>query len=77
MITDKFDSNENPRWEPAALVEVVFHGRGTPATNGYCPHYRVTDDYLTSTIHWFIESGIAMPNEPTQAFVKFITPLTH
>ncbi len=71
---DKFDSNENPNWEPDALVEVTFTGRKTPAKNGYRPHYKVMGDYLTTTHHWFIEAGEALPNVPTQAFVKFITP---
>ncbi|MGD2117143.1 MAG: hypothetical protein PVG66_02185 [Chromatiales bacterium] len=74
MISNKFDRNENPDWEPDALVEVTFFDRTTPALNGFRPQYKVMADYLTSTHHWFIENGEALPNEPTQAFVKFITP---
>ena len=29
---------------------------------------------MTSTAHWFIETGEAVPNEPTQALVKFVMP---
>ena len=71
---DKLDRNENPNWDPDALVEVTFTGRDTEVINGYRPSYRILDDYLTSTHHWFIESGKALPSEPTRAFVKFITP---
>lgn len=74
MISDKYDRNENPDWEPDALVEVVFTGKDSPVMNGYRPHYKVKDDYLTTTHHWFIENGQALPNKSTQAFVKFITP---
>ncbi len=74
VISDKFDRNENPNWEPDALVEVTFTVRRTPALNGYRPQYKVKDDYLTSTHHWFIEKGEAQPNQSTQAFVKFVTP---
>lgn len=74
MIPDKFDRNDNPDWEPDALVEVTFSGGETIAFNGYRPHYKVKSDYLTTTHHWFIEDGEAEPNVPTQAFVKFITP---
>jgi len=42
VISDKFDRNENPDWEPDALVEVTFSGRKTIALNGY----RLTDDYF-------------------------------
>ena len=74
MASNKFDRNENPDWEPDALVEVTFTNRKNSALNGYRPHYKVTDDYLTTTHHWFIENGEAEPNKPTKAFVKFITP---
>ncbi len=74
MISYKYDRNENPDWEPDALVEVTFSTRTTPVKNGYRPHYKVSEDYLTTTHHWFIDTGEAKPNQPTQAFVKFITP---
>lgn len=74
MILDKFDTNENPKWDPDALVEVTFTGRKTAALNGYRPHYKVKDDYLTTTHHWFIDNGKAEMDHPTLAFVKFITP---
>lgn len=74
MIPDKFDRNENPDWERDAHVEVTFSGRDSVALNGYRPHYKVKGDYLTTTHHWFIENGEAPPNQPTEAFVKFITP---
>ena len=70
----KFDRNENPNWKPDALVEVTFTERKIPALNGYRPAYRVLKDYFTTTHHWFIETGQALPKEPTKAFVKFITP---
>lgn len=71
---DKLDRNENPNWEPDALVEVTLNGRDTPASNGYRPAYRVREDYLTTTHHWFITTATAEPKVPTQAFVKFLTP---
>lgn len=74
MISDKFDRNENPDWEPDALVEVCFSGKDIAVKNGYRPHYKVKENYLTTTLHWFIETGLAEPRKPTQAFVKFITP---
>lgn len=74
MISDKFNRDENPDWEPDALVEVTFSARTTVAKNGYRPHYKVAGDYLTTTLHWFIDSGEAKTNQPTQAFVKLITP---
>ncbi|CAA0113459.1 Uncharacterised protein [BD1-7 clade bacterium] len=74
MISDKFNRDENPNWEPDALVEFIFFGRSSAVKNGYRPTYRVNGDYLTSTFHWFIDNGKAEPNIPTQAFVKFITP---
>jgi hypothetical protein len=74
VIPDNFARNENPDWEPDALVEVTFTARKTAALNGFRPHYKVKKDYLTTTHHWFIENGVALPNQPTQAFVKFITP---
>ncbi len=74
MINDKFDCNEYPTWDPDALVEVTFSSRKYPVRNGYRPHYKVKDDYLTTTSHWFIDTGEALPNVPTKAFVKFITP---
>lgn len=73
-MTDRFDPDENPRWEPDALVEVTFSQRELPVRNGYRPHYKVKKDYLTTTLHWFIENGEAKPNIATLAFVKFITP---
>ncbi|WP_445360962.1 hypothetical protein ACJJIL_00890 [Microbulbifer sp. EKSA005] len=74
MISDKFDRNENPDWESDALVQVCFSGKDIIVKNGYRPHYKVKTDYLTTTIHWFVDEGIAEPNRRTQAFVKFITP---
>jgi len=74
MIKDKFDRSKNPDWDPDALVEVTFFGRKTIAGNGYRPHYKVMGDYLTTTAHWFIETGEALPNEATLAFVKLVTP---
>ncbi len=74
MIVDKFDRDENPDWEPHALVEVNFTNKKIAVKNGYCPLYKIKEDYLTSTKHWFIEKGEAAPNEVTQAFVNFITP---
>lgn len=74
MLRDKFDRTENPDWEPDALVEVCFSNKDITVKNGYLPHYKVKEDYLTTTKHWFIEKGEAAPNEPTQAFIKFVTP---
>ncbi|MCX2779297.1 hypothetical protein [Microbulbifer thermotolerans] len=74
MIIDKFDRNENPDWDPDLLVEVTFTEKAVAVKNGYRPNYKVNGDYLTSTHHWFIETGKAEPNQPTKAFVKLITP---
>jgi elongation factor Tu len=74
VVISKFDSNENPKWEPDALAEVCFIKRTMTAKNGYRPHYKVNGNYLTTTHHWFIENGTALPNIPTLAFIKFITP---
>ncbi len=74
MVHDKFYRNENPDWEPDAHVEVTFSGKNLAVLNGYRPHYKVKGDYLTTTHHWFIDNDKAQPNEPTEAFVKFITP---
>ncbi|WP_226668044.1 hypothetical protein [Microbulbifer aggregans] len=74
MKSNKFDRNENPDWEPDALVRVCFSSKDISVKNGYRPHYKVKDDYLTTTLHWFIDEGFAEPKRPTLAFVKFITP---
>ena len=69
----KFDRNENPNWEPDALVELTFTDRDIEILNGYKPTYQIVPNYLTCTAHWFIENGKALPQVATKAFVKFIS----
>ena len=70
---------EGLKWLPDALVELSLYteeqgGRRTGVCNNYKPQYRVLDDYLTSTVHAFVDKEIINPGESCNAYVKFITP---
>ena len=74
MYSNSSNSDENPKWEPDALVSVVFDKGNIRILNGYRPQYCVSQSYQTSTIHWFIDKGFAVSGVAENAFVKFITP---
>ena len=69
----------NPNWKPDALVEFYLFpteksGREKPVFSGYRPHYKVLDDLLTTTDHFFIDQEKVEPGEKVKAFVAFINP---
>ena len=73
------ENSKSPAWNPDALVmfsllSTVEGGRKTAATDGYRPHYKIKNDYLTSTAHWFTDQESIFPGSNAKAYIKFATP---
>jgi hypothetical protein len=49
-------------------------GRTAPAYTGYRPAHKLYDNYLSSGIHDYPETGLARPGETTPTRVWLITP---
>jgi elongation factor Tu len=76
---NKFDQDINPNFEPDAHVELTLlsvsdGGRDMTVTSAYRPHFRVADDYLTSTAHFFVDVETLSSGETCDSLVAFISP---
>ena len=58
-------------------VEVVFHFNGvkqSPMISGYRPARRVTEDYLTTGAHHYVDKRVVYPNDTVQGTIAFLSP---
>ncbi len=65
--------------KPDVEAEITFlkteeGGRLRPAFSGYRPNHLITEDYLTSGIHEYIDKEEVCPGETVKATITFITP---
>jgi elongation factor Tu len=61
-------------------VEVVFDFIGTRKThvvNGYRPAHLVKDNYLTTGVHHYYDTGEVSPNGTARGTITFIMPEAH
>lgn len=49
-------------------------GRQKPAISGYRPAHLVRDDYLTTGVHDYLDTGDAKPGDTVRATITFIAP---
>jgi len=56
-------------------VEFDFVGvRKRPASNGYRPAHMLKDDYLTTGMHYYYDTGEIAGNGKAIGSIKFVTP---
>ena len=80
----KYISDNNLRAKYSKLnydieAEVYFltedeGGRSTPAVLGYSPNHLVSDNYLTSGKHIYLEQDYVFPGHSAKTGIIFITP---
>lgn len=71
---DRSTSRANDRWVRVDFVAREDGGREVPALNSYRPLYRILPDYLTSTMHFFLDTTEVAPGATAEALVKFLAP---